>query len=82
MSYLYLTTKGDALRSLSTLTNSVGKGTTGGMGRTFSSSATKGVYVSLREGDLGRPYKPTVNSRQAIAHYLKNGVAFIIAYIS
>lgn len=30
-------------------------------------------YVSLQEGDLGRLYKPTVNSKQAIAHSLKNG---------
>lgn len=31
------------------------------------------MYVSLQEGDLGRLYIPTVNSRQAIAHSLNDG---------
>lgn len=74
MSYLYLAPKGDALLSLRQHPHKFSKK------RNYRRNAEDFFfplqpreYVSLQEGDLGRLYKPTVNSKQAIAHSLKDG---------
>ena len=52
--------------------NSVRKGTVGGMRRIFFSAIKKVYMLSYQEGDLGKLYVSTINSRQAVAHSLND----------